>query len=62
MEIFELYKNLTTEEQVEFLLYLFQMKKRTSDRQKSDALSRKDKANYLYDCIITEEESKGVNE
>ena len=62
MEIFELYKSLTTEEQVEFLLYLLQMKKRTSDRQKSDALIRKDKANYLYDCITTEEESKGVNE
>ena len=62
MEIFELYKSLTTEEQVEFLLYLLQMKKRTSDRQKSDALSRKDKANYLYDCITMNEESKGVNE
>ena len=62
MKILELYESLTTEEQVEFLLYLFQMKKRTSDRQKSDALKRKDKANYLYDCTIQEEESKGVNE
>ena len=60
MEILELYKSLTDEEKVEFLLYLFQMKKRTSDRQKSDALPRKDKANYLYDCTISEEESKGV--
>lgn len=61
MEILELYKSLTTEEQVEVLLYLFHKKRRTSDRQIPDVLPRKDKATYcLYDFIIQEEESKGV--
>lgn len=60
MELIEMFMSLTEDEQLDVLFYL--TKKRTSDRQKSDALIRKDKANYLYDCITTEEESKGVNE
>ena len=60
MELIEMFMSLTETEQLDVLFYL--TKKRTSDRQKSDALPRKDKANYLYDCITTEEESKGVNE
>ena len=60
MELIEMFMSLTETEQLDVLFYL--TKKRTSDRQKSDALSRKDKANYLYDCTTTEEESKGVNE
>ena len=60
MELIEMFMSLTDEEQLDVLFYL--TKKRTSDRQKSDALKRKDKANYLYDCTIQEEESKGVNE
>ena len=60
MELIEMFMSLTETEQLDVLFYL--TKKRTSDRQKSDALIRKDKANYLYDCITTEEESKGVNE
>ncbi len=59
-ELIEMFMSLTETEQLNVLFYL--EKKRTSDRQKSDALSRKDKANYLYDCIIMNEESKGVNE
>ena len=58
MNVIELFMDLTEEEQLDVLFYL--TKKRTSDRQKSDALRRKDKANYLYDCTISEEESKGV--
>lgn len=61
MELIEMFMSLTETEQLDVLLYL--TKKRTSDRQKSDALRKKDdKANYLYDCTIQEEESKGVNE
>ena len=60
MELIEMFMSLTDEEQLDVLFYL--TKKRTSDRQKSDALIRKDKANYLYDCTIQDEESKGVNE
>ena len=60
MELIEMFMSLTDEEQLDVLFYL--TKKRTSDRQKSDALIRKDKANYLYDCNTTKEESKGVNE
>lgn len=60
MELIEMFMSLTETEQLDVLFYL--TKKRTSDRQKSDALSRKDKANYLYDCITMNEESKGVNE
>lgn len=60
MKLIEMFMSLTEEEQLDVLFYL--TKKRTSDRQKSDALIRKDKANYLYDCNTTDEESKGVNE
>ena len=59
-KLIDTFMSLTETEQLDVLFYL--TKKRTSDRQKSDAPSRKDKANYLYDCITTEEESKGVNE
>ena len=60
MELIEMFMSLTETEQLDVLFYL--TKKRTSDRQKSDALIRKDKANYLYDCNIQAEESKEVNE
>ena len=59
-KLIDTFMSLTEKEQLDVLFYL--TKKRTSDRQKSDALSRKDKANCLYDCIIMNEESKGVNE
>ena len=58
MELIEMFMSLTETEQQDVLFYL--QKRRMSDRQIPDILPRKDKANYLYDCTISEEESKGV--